>query len=745
MKFFTLVLFFFVASSGLWAQSSTSARVAYENFVRQYLHRSDKTSVDGQKYIIPVVVHVVYSEPENRVSEAQVRSEFEHLRKLYRRIPGTYGFGAGADTRIEFELATVAPDGSPTEGITYTQNAEYADLQVGPDPNADYPASENVALKTLVGWDRNKYLNIWVVEKITVLSDAAELAGYAQFPWEEATTTDGVVIAADRFGSSAAPGSKALYRYDYTTAKNLGHWLGLLDVYTSGGCTPDDCSQTGDLVCDTPPSYSRPKRTDERINSCNLEAGGDRPDLARNIMENCFQPMAPNQFTAGQAVRCHATLENPDLPRRHSLWQEANHQATGVGKWGKMEAEFSASHRFTCLNARIKFQNYSRNFPTRYLWLFPGGTPASSDEPNPVVSYAAEGNYDVVLYAIRQTNGHEEESMVVKKNYIRVTDRRTSIPANIQNAPEGFQITVPPVTWGLENPDSVRTDSVGLTWRMHTQAPGMVNGAGAFGKSTAAAVFPGYFYGDYGQRDAMVTVTYNGTQRVGIGVEFSYAYAPLYFERDNPNLLAIRRLYADTLNVWYSTDCGETWELAWSKGGLELNTAGTVPDQDTPGPFVPTRDQWRKETVRLLNADRKPFIRIKFEAVNGWGNHIYLDDVNVQVFFHCDTCCNAACCVDTCDTTSHRLLASASEFVVYPNPAKSEITVDFGLTTAGAVEIELSNLFGVRVASWDTEVFPAGRSKKTLSLPPLPAGVYLLTLRSQKSPALSAKITVLPE
>ncbi|MDW8333764.1 MAG: M43 family zinc metalloprotease, partial [Bacteroidia bacterium] len=299
-----LTLALFAALHDLYAQSSSRTR--YENFVREYLARSAQSTETQPRFIIPTVVHVVFSDSSHRASPEQVRSEFEHLRKLFRRLPGTYGFGAGVDTRIEFELATVAPDGSRTDGITYTQNSVYAELQVGPEPNADYPGSENTALKTLVGWDRNKYLNIWVVERIVTLDDQTELAGYAQYPWEEATTTDGVVICSKYFGSKNVAGSTSLFAYDYTTAKNLGHWLGLLNVYEPGGCTPDDCTQTGDRVCDTPPSYSRPKRSDERTNSCNLEAGEDRPDLVRNIMENCIQPAAPNQFTAGQAARCRA-------------------------------------------------------------------------------------------------------------------------------------------------------------------------------------------------------------------------------------------------------------------------------------------------------------------------------------------------------------------------------------------------------------------------------------------------------
>ncbi|MCS7086804.1 MAG: T9SS type A sorting domain-containing protein, partial [Bacteroidia bacterium] len=378
-----------------------------------------------------------------------------------------------------------------------------------------------------------------------------------------------------------------------------------------------------------------------------------------------------------------------------------------------------------------------------YVWFFPGGTPATSEEPNPVVSYAAPGRYDVALQVIRSIDGQEEESTTVKHGYIHVIDARTPIPATVQNTPEGFQVTVPPASWGLENPDSIRTDSVNYSWRMHTQQPGAVNGAGGFGQSTAAAVFPGHFYSDYGQRDAMITGRYDGRNSVGVGVAFSYAYAPLYFERDNPVVLAIRRLYADTLNVYYSTDCGETWELAWSKGGMQLNTADPSYDHSLLQVFVPKRHEWRRDTVRLPKADRKAFIRLKFEAVAGWGNHIYLDDVNVQAFFRCDTCCNAACCVDTCNVNRSEVSSSLGQPKIYPNPAKGRIQAEFFLPFADEPQIELINVYGVRVAWREKEYFPAGNAKLTWDLPPLPAGIYILTFKPRNLSPVSAKITVL--
>src|SRR5262245_7264744 len=76
---------------------------------------------------IPVVVHVVWNTTAQNVSDDQVNSQIDVLNEDYRmrnadltQVP-TVWQGLTADCRIEFELATVDPNGQPTTGITRTQ------------------------------------------------------------------------------------------------------------------------------------------------------------------------------------------------------------------------------------------------------------------------------------------------------------------------------------------------------------------------------------------------------------------------------------------------------------------------------------------------------------------------------------------------------------------------------------------------------------------------------------------------
>ncbi len=62
-------------------------------------------------------------------------------------------------------------------------------------------------------------------------------------------------------------------------------------------------------------------------------------------------------------------------------------------------AAFSVSGSNICQGQTIQFFDQSSNSPTYYNWTFQGGTPATSNLANPVISYAIPGTYSVTLVA----------------------------------------------------------------------------------------------------------------------------------------------------------------------------------------------------------------------------------------------------------------------------------------------------------------------------------------------------------
>ena len=66
----------------------------------------------------------------------------------------------------------------------------------------------------------------------------------------------------------------------------------------------------------------------------------------------------------------------------------------------------------------VTFTDLSTNAPTAWQWTFEGGTPATSTEQNPTVTYSTAGTYDVTLVA-QNVAGSDEE---VKTEYILVEE-----------------------------------------------------------------------------------------------------------------------------------------------------------------------------------------------------------------------------------------------------------------------------------------------------------------------------------
>ncbi|MEM6629095.1 MAG: zinc metalloprotease [Bacteroidota bacterium] len=208
---------------------------------------------------IPVVVHVIHNgEPVGtgpNINQAQVQSQIEVLNEDFRRKVGTNGFNdhpEGADTEIEFFLATEAPDGRrmAEPGIDRVDGGRNS-WPKGPFRN---PIDNSVKPQTI--WPPDRYFNIWTVNFGGFVS--RDLLGYAQFPSNSglpglnvnggSASTDGIVVGYKYFGSSDKgnfPDLWAPFDKGRTTTHEVGHWLGLRHIWGDGDCTVDDfCTDT---------------------------------------------------------------------------------------------------------------------------------------------------------------------------------------------------------------------------------------------------------------------------------------------------------------------------------------------------------------------------------------------------------------------------------------------------------------------------------------------------------------------
>lgn len=248
------------------------------------LHQIAKQQVEQQRLhentliTIPVVVHVLYHQPNENISDEMVYKQLSILNACFRRqnadtanTPAWFKPFA-ADCRIEFKLAITDPKKRATSGIvrTYTPVEKWT---IDDDMKFTLKGGDDA-------WDSEKYLNIWVCNLNRII-------GYASFPGGPAEK-DGIVISYSYFGVSGK-----------TAVHETGHWLGLKHIWGDEYCGSDD-------VDDTPKQGTFTTGCPSGIRtSC---SNGSYGDMYMNYMD-ITSDACTNLFTKGQKARMRALFE----------------------------------------------------------------------------------------------------------------------------------------------------------------------------------------------------------------------------------------------------------------------------------------------------------------------------------------------------------------------------------------------------------------------------------------------------
>jgi hypothetical protein len=227
---------YFFLSTGTIAQFSFVSRKmnAIEAFTQQHISTGQNNltnRIEGNVIKIPVVVHILYHTPSEKISDAQVQSQVDVLNRCFRHrnadsVKTPLWFRSlAADVEIEFQLAISDSRSRSTTGIIkkYTPVTKW-----GMDDKMKF--SGNMGDDA---WDPKSYLNIWVC-------NMDKLAGYASLPGSD-ITKDGLVLD---FGAFAAINSGSGYDMGKTAVHEVGHWLGLKHLWGDTYCGDDGVSDT---------------------------------------------------------------------------------------------------------------------------------------------------------------------------------------------------------------------------------------------------------------------------------------------------------------------------------------------------------------------------------------------------------------------------------------------------------------------------------------------------------------------
>ena len=233
---------------------------------------------------IDYVYHVHYTDsfPDSYISEDIIMDAHEHLNEEFE------------EAMISFDLVSIA----------YHNFDEFWAAPVILDNNnvcLPYSSSGWNWMEDYVEeliWDREEYMNVHIFPQFC--------GGILGFAWTAYASTDldGVWIRSDMMGRYGPQLTDSARMENKTLIHEVGHFVGLHHVFRNVdncGQVLGDCLETGDYVCDTPPT---------KINwSCvNPICPPGAYDYTPNNHMDYYVDSCRTNFTEGQIERIHAAL-----------------------------------------------------------------------------------------------------------------------------------------------------------------------------------------------------------------------------------------------------------------------------------------------------------------------------------------------------------------------------------------------------------------------------------------------------
>ncbi len=661
----------------------------------------------GPRFIVPIVIHIIHTNGNNNISEAQVYDAIRVLNEDYQTrnadtanvIP--YFRPRIGNTNFEFRLARRDPNGNCTNGITRT----YSTLTNS--------AGENV--KGLVTWDPARYLNVWVVSTI-----ASGAAGYSYLPCGVGRSMEGIVILNNYFGSIglSSPGYAA-----HALGHEVGHYMGLPHTW-GGSNTPglaSNCS-TDDGIADTPNTTGS--------TSCNLQqrACAGSPDTYANTQNFMDYAGCPHMYTTGQATLMNRGVSPGGYSCRQQLVAAATLQSTGVADGLNLPAcPPTASIRTStagpdgvvrlCAGGAVAFRGeafgHQPNAGTlTYAWSFPGGQPATSANPVLNVTYPTPGIYDVTL-TVTDANGTDSTTQARLVAVGSVTGGYTA-PLTFGFEPTRFpEVTGDSLkTWAFSRDATASAGSA--SWEPTTVASSDNDGGAARIRLRSATARSNHY---------LVSPNLNVTPALTPNrVYFKRAYTPATASA------------SDVLVVSTSIDCGRTWVPRLTRNAAALRTSPSV-----AGIYVPLPTQWVQDSVPLVSSVLSAgHVLLRFAVTANGGNALYIDEIRVGR-----------------PAAPNGLLAgtdaSALTLMVIPNPVDgadmAAAAVRVSAATAGPLTVRVLDVTGRAVGQPWTTAPTLANSERTVPLRTLlgtrpAAGLYLLELRDSTGQRRTQRLVI---
>jgi hypothetical protein len=166
----------------------------------------------------------------------------------------------------------------------------------------------------------------------------------------------------------------------------------------------------------------------------------------------------------------------------------------------------------------------------------------------------------------------------------------------------------------------------------------------------------------------------------------------------------------DKLRVYISNNFGRTEELLATYAPADMVTGLTSTTE-----FVPSVDEWKLLKLDLSAYKSFNNCQIRFELGSLRGNNIYIDNFSIAEL----------------TTGVGSIYANQFNLELYPNPAKSSISVKLNQTLTAPIEYAIYAIDGAKVASYQQESNQINQ-QLDLNIEALQSGVYLLQVKTSK-------------
>ena len=665
-----------------WAQANPKA---YQKFLQKQADNRAYAAANPIQnratIVIPVVVHVLYKNAAENISNAQVQSQIDVLNEDYRRMnadsvntPNVFRLVAGK-IDVQFVLALRDPQGNSTNGIVRkaTTTQVFDDISENAKHNAQGGSD---------AWDTQKYLNLWCCDLGT------SLLGYAQFPGAGNSDEDGVVAHVNNFGRNGS--AQVPFELGRTCTHEIGHWLNLTHIWGDVTCGDDNIADTPTQETATGGCLTFPHV------SC---SNGPNGDMFMNYMDYSDDGCM-NMFTKGQAAVMNATLSNFRAPIQTS---NGAIPVTLVAIDASVVNITTLNNTLcgTTVRPAITFKNFGTTIITIAVinYTVDGGAPINYNYNGTLASLAStvltlplSGNLSIgahtITVSIATINGIADPNASTANTQSQ-TVNIGGTQGGIIAAQNFLATTFPPAGYTLNNPDN------GITW---TRANVGKNAAGS-------AKMANYDYTNAsGLKDDLTLpfadlTQYGGTPMLTFDVANAYYTNPATCTPANP-------CSYDTLVVLVSTDCGITFAEVYRKQKDLLATASF-----TTTAFVPTAAQWRNDTINLAAFAANNNVMIKFRNISNFENNTYLDNINIGQKY----------------VATQNYNVAFAKFILQPNPAKGSTTLYYDATDYAQLNVEIYDWTG-RLVRTTPQTVHQGTNQFTVNTVDLPAGAYNVTL-----------------